>query len=153
MKAIHLCDRKGWSLLPPLLDPISGLTTTEEGSFFGDCFLGSFLVSLWHRWPLSICFCLSFFNAIIFLALLSVDTNLTTLFYILFDYMSPFSTFVGYTYAKKHCISHHYFPVKGLFWWFLGILGIRLNLVCGKANQWPAETHTLHKWQHVKTLV
>ena len=36
MKAIHLCDQKGWSLAAPLLDLISGLTATEEGSLSGD---------------------------------------------------------------------------------------------------------------------
>ena len=36
VKAIHLCDQKGWSLTAPLLDLISGLTATEEGSLSGD---------------------------------------------------------------------------------------------------------------------
>jgi len=42
VKAIHLCDQKGWSQAPPLLDPIFGLTATEEGSLPGGCSLWSF---------------------------------------------------------------------------------------------------------------
>jgi len=37
VKAIHLCDRKGWGQAAPLLDPIKGLTASEEGSLSGDC--------------------------------------------------------------------------------------------------------------------
>ena len=36
MKAIQLCDRKGWNLAAPLLDPIYGLTASGEGSLVGD---------------------------------------------------------------------------------------------------------------------
>ena len=36
MKAIQLCDRKGWSLAAPLLDLIEGLTAIGEGSLLGD---------------------------------------------------------------------------------------------------------------------
>lgn len=32
MKAIRVCDRKGWRLAAPLLVPIEGLTSTGEGS-------------------------------------------------------------------------------------------------------------------------
>ena len=39
MKAIQLCDRKGWSLAAPLLDLIKGLIVTGEGSLVGDLFL------------------------------------------------------------------------------------------------------------------
>ena len=42
MKAIQLCDRKGWSLAAPLLDLIEGLTPTGEGSLAGDPSLGEF---------------------------------------------------------------------------------------------------------------
>ena len=35
MKAIQLCDQKGWSLAAPLLGPIEGLTATGEGSLSG----------------------------------------------------------------------------------------------------------------------
>ena len=53
VKAIQLCDQKGWSQAAPLLDPIEGLTATKEGSFPGDCSLWSFcepttLVSTFH---------------------------------------------------------------------------------------------------------
>ena len=36
MKAIQLCDRKGWSLAAYLLDVIEGLTAPGEGSLVGD---------------------------------------------------------------------------------------------------------------------
>ena len=36
MKAIQVCDRKGWSLAAPLLDLIEGLTATGEGPLVGD---------------------------------------------------------------------------------------------------------------------
>jgi len=36
VKAIQLCDRKGWSLAAPLLDLIEGLTAIGEGSLSGD---------------------------------------------------------------------------------------------------------------------
>jgi len=36
VKAIHLCDWKGWSLAAPLLDLVYGLTASGEGSLFGD---------------------------------------------------------------------------------------------------------------------
>lgn len=83
VKAIHLCDRKGWSLAPLLLDPV----------LRADCHWGR--ISFWRSfllefflWAYStgeyffICFQLSLSNVIIFLALRSVDTSLTTLLYI-----------------------------------------------------------------------
>ena len=36
MKAVHLCDQKGWSMAPPLIDTISGLTATVEECLPGD---------------------------------------------------------------------------------------------------------------------
>ena len=36
MRAIQLCDCKGWSLAAPLLGLIEGLTATGEGSLVGD---------------------------------------------------------------------------------------------------------------------
>ena len=72
------CVTKGWSLALLLLDPILGLTASEEGSLSEDCSSWLFPASLWHGRAFSICFWLSLFNAIIFLALQSVDTNLTT---------------------------------------------------------------------------
>ena len=36
MKAIQLCDCKGWSLAAPLLGLIEGLTAPGEGSLLGD---------------------------------------------------------------------------------------------------------------------
>ena len=36
MKAIQLCDQKGWSLAAPLLDLIKGLTATGEGLLVRD---------------------------------------------------------------------------------------------------------------------
>jgi len=39
VKAMQLCDRKGWSLAAPLLDLIKGLIVTGEGSLVGDLFL------------------------------------------------------------------------------------------------------------------
>ena len=36
MKAIQLCDQKGWSLAASLLDLIEGLTATGEGFLSGD---------------------------------------------------------------------------------------------------------------------
>ena len=40
MKAIQLCDQKGWSLPAPLLDPIEGLTAAGEGFLSRDASLG-----------------------------------------------------------------------------------------------------------------
>ena len=39
MKAVQLCDQKGWSLAAPLLDLIEGLTANGEGFLIGDPFL------------------------------------------------------------------------------------------------------------------
>ena len=39
VKAIHVCDLKGWSLAAPLLDLIEGLTANGEGFLIGDPFL------------------------------------------------------------------------------------------------------------------
>jgi len=36
VKAIYLCDWKGWSLAAPLLDLIEGLTAPGEGFLVGD---------------------------------------------------------------------------------------------------------------------
>ena len=36
VKAIQLCDRKGWSLAAPLLDLIEGLAACGGGSLSGD---------------------------------------------------------------------------------------------------------------------
>jgi len=40
MKVIHLCNQKGWSLAPPLLDLIYGLTAAREDFFFWRSILG-----------------------------------------------------------------------------------------------------------------
>ena len=47
MKAVQLCDRKGWSLAAPLLDPIEGLTATGEGSLVGDSSPVEFSLPAW----------------------------------------------------------------------------------------------------------
>ena len=73
VKAIQLCDWKGWNLAPPLVDPIQGLTATGEGSLSGHHSSWSFFckpmtwVSIFHLFPI-----------VIFLAILSMDTDLTT---------------------------------------------------------------------------
>ena len=36
VKAIQLCDQKGWSLAAPLLDLTEGLTATGKGSLVGN---------------------------------------------------------------------------------------------------------------------
>ena len=56
VKAIQMCDLMGCSQATPLLDPIYGLTDTEEGSLSGDCSLWSFceptmLVSIYSIFP------------------------------------------------------------------------------------------------------
>ena len=48
LKAIHLCDWKGWSLAPPLLDSIWGLSGTGEGSLWRLLFFEFSLVSPGH---------------------------------------------------------------------------------------------------------
>ena len=50
MKAIQLCDQKGWHLAAPLLDPISGLTPTGEGSLVGDPSLVAFSTASLDPW-------------------------------------------------------------------------------------------------------
>ena len=47
MKAIQLCDRKGWSLAAYLLDVIEGLTAPGKGSLVGD----SSLMKLYPAYP------------------------------------------------------------------------------------------------------
>ena len=42
MKAMQLCDRKGYSLAAPLLDLIEGLIPIGEGSLVGDPSLEEF---------------------------------------------------------------------------------------------------------------
>jgi len=49
VKAIQLSEWKAWSLAAPLLDPISGLTATEEGFLSGVAPFWSFSASLQHR--------------------------------------------------------------------------------------------------------
>ena len=91
VKAIHLCDRKGWSLAPPLLDPIWGLTATEEESLSGDCSFWSFFCKPRTQVSIFIYFWLSLSNVIIFLAVRSVDTSLTTPLCIFVDYTLVYS--------------------------------------------------------------
>jgi len=95
VKAIHLCDWKGWSLAPPLLDPIYGLTATEEGSFSGGCSLGSFLwvYNCGEHFHL---FMIIFSNVTILLSLTSLYT------YWLFSTLQHLYSYWPYKECTKH---------------------------------------------------
>ena len=92
VKAIHLCDWKGWSLAPPLLDPVEGLTATEEGSLSGDHFLLEFFCEPRTWAGVFIYFQLPLCTMVIFLAIQSVkyQPNHTTL-YICWLYSTQYS--------------------------------------------------------------
>ena len=77
MKAIQLCEWKGWSQAAALLEPAEGLTAPGEGSLSGDGSSGSFFCEPGTRVSLFIHFQLSLSNVIIFLAVRSVGTGLS----------------------------------------------------------------------------
>ena len=68
MKAIQLCEWKGWSQAAALLEPAEGLTAPGEGSLSGDGSSGSFFFMYFQ---------LSLSNVIIFLAVRSVGTGVS----------------------------------------------------------------------------
>lgn len=45
METIHLCDRKGWNLGPPLPDDIEGLVAERQASLPGGRLLWEFTAS------------------------------------------------------------------------------------------------------------
>jgi len=73
VKAIQVCDQKGWSQAAPLLDPIDGLTAAGEGSLSGDRSSWSFsgAYNTGEHFHLSMIICS---NAIILLSLTSLYT-------------------------------------------------------------------------------